>query len=302
MIFDKVAYNGEFDVAIYGLGYESRSTSAFKKYSLQSKKNIVVGYENNKSAIKYNENKIFFQNNNVDIYENDCESIIQTVKQIVEDSVKDINEPKVFLDITVMSRHRMANIIYNLLSDLCEQAKITICYNLSDFVEPPLGIQPVKEMGPIIEDLHGDLGNLSMPTSIVFGLGYEEHKALGVYNYYDADYSYAFIPENPYSNFEPRVRENNAPLLEVITDRNTFTYDITEPYATYVDLKSLILSLTDMSRVILVPLGPKIFAALSVILGKELYPKLPVWRVSSLHSELPVERISHQEVLFSLSL
>lgn len=302
MIFDKVAYNGEFDLAIYGLGYESRSVLAFKKYSLQSKRNIAIGYETNNNAINYKENKNFFEKNNIEIYENDCESIIKKVKDIVEECVKDINEPKVFIDITVMSRHRMANIIFNLLTYLCKSSKITICYNFSDFVEPPSGLQPVKEMGPIIEGLHGDLGDLSMPTSIVFGLGYEEHKALGVYNYYDADYSYAFVPQNPYSKFEPIVRENNAALLDVMTERNTFTYNITNPYATYIDLKSLVLSLTDISRVILVPLGPKIFAALAVILGKELYPKLPVWRVSSLHSEPPVERNSHNEVLFSLTI
>ncbi|MGD6737958.1 hypothetical protein ACP5PY_17240 [Photobacterium leiognathi subsp. mandapamensis] len=160
----------------------------------------------------------------------------------------------------------------------------------------------MKEMGPIIDELSGDLGNLSMPTSIVFGLGYEEHKALGVYNYYDADYSYAFIPNNPYTEFEPLVRKNNAPLLDVISERNTFVYDVTDPYSTYVNLKSLLLNLTDVSRTILVPLGPKIFAAIGVILGKELYPKLPVWRVSSLHTEKPVERTAQKDVIFSLTL
>ncbi|HIF9111802.1 hypothetical protein [Photobacterium damselae] len=302
MIFEKKVFIDEFDISIYGLGYESRSTAAFKKFASKSKKNIVIGYETNRNAVMYNENKQFFQDHNVELYENDCESIITIVQQIIKDSIQNISEPKVFLDITVMSRHRMANIIYNLLSDLCDKAKVTICYNLSYYVDPPEGIQPVKEMGPIIDELSGDLGSLSMPTSIVFGLGYEEHKALGVYNYYDADYSYAFIPKNPYSKFEPRVRENNAPLLEAISERNTFTYDVTDPYSTYVDLKSLVLSLTDVSRTILVPLGPKIFAALSVILGKELYPNLPVWRVSSLHSEVPVERLSNSEVLFSLTI
>ncbi|EGR0777310.1 hypothetical protein EW121_06765 [Vibrio cholerae] len=302
MIFDKIAYMDEFDVAIYGLGYESRSTSAFKKFHEQSRKNIVIGYETNRTAVKYNENKIYFQENNVLLYENDCESIIKTVREIVIESVKEIHEPKIFLDITVMSRHRMAYIIYNLLSDLSKNAKLTICYNLSYYVEPPCGIQPVKKLGPIIDELSGDLGSLSMPTSIVFGLGYEEHKALGVYNYYDSDFSYAFIPKNPYSDFEIKVRENNKPLLNSISEKNIFTYDVTNPYSTYVDLKSLVMSLSDVSRTILVPLGPKIFAALAVILGKELYPKLPIWRVSSLHSEEPVERASHKEVLFSVTL
>ncbi|MDA0126463.1 hypothetical protein OH458_00015 [Vibrio sp. MarTm2] len=301
MIFNKDAYSGDFDLAIYGLGYESRATSAFKNYHLSSKKNIVVGYETNRDMVKYTENKKYFSQFTVEIYENDCESIISTIKEEVLNLTKTVEKPRVFIDITVMSRHRMASIIYNMLSDLPAKSIITICYNLSYFVDAPEGIQPVKRLGPIIDQLSGDLGSLSMPTSVVFGLGYEEHKALGVYNYYDADYSYAFIPKNQFSDFESIVRDNNAPLLETIGSKNTFSYDVTNPYATYVDLKSLMVSLSDMSRAILVPLGPKIFAAIAVILGKELYPKLPVWRVSSLHSEEPVERTSHREVLFTIT-
>ncbi|NOJ12924.1 hypothetical protein [Vibrio splendidus] len=302
MKFNKEAYERKFDIAIYGLGYESRSTAAFKKFSIRAKKNIVIGYETNKEAVRYNENKTYFLDHEVLLFENDCTSIIKTVRDTVLELLKDVENPKIFLDITVMSRHRMASIIYNLLSDLKEKSLVTVCYNLSYFVEPPEGIQPVKKLGPIIDELCGDLGSLSMPTSVVFGLGYEEHKALGVYNYYDADYSYAFIPQNQFSDFESEVRKNNAPLLNAISEKNSFTYDVTNPYATYVDLKSLMISLTDVSRTILVPLGPKIFAAISVILGKELHPKLPIWRVSSLHSEEPVERTSHKEVLFSVTI
>lgn len=300
MIFSKNIYSDNFDLAIFGLGYESRSTAAYKKFATEAKTVIIVGYETNRNAVKYAENRLFYQENEVEIIENDCDSIINTVKERVIDLLKEIKSPKIFLDITVMSRHRMANIIYNLLTDLSKGSIITICYNLSYYIEPPCGLQPVKKLGPIIDELSGDLGSLSMPTSIVFGLGYEEHKALGVYNYYDADYSYAFIPKNQYSDFESKVKLNNTPLLNAISEHNTFYYDVTNPYATYIDLKSLIISLTDISRTILVPLGPKIFAAIAVILGFELYPKLPVLRVSSLHSEEPVERASHKEVLFSI--
>ncbi|PSU21416.1 hypothetical protein CTM97_20690 [Photobacterium phosphoreum] len=302
MIFDKVAYTDNFDLAIYGLGYESRSTSAYKNFGTKAKKNIILGYESNKNAIKYNENKNYFSETGSEIYEFDCETIILTIKKIVSELINKVSEPRIFLDITVMSRHRLAGIIFNLLSDLPEKSIITICYNSSYYVAPPEDIQPVKELGPIISELSGDLGNLSMPTSVVFGLGYEKNKALGVYNYYDADYSYAFIPKNIHSEFEDMVIKNNEPLLNNISEKNIFTYDVTNPYTTYIDLKSLILSLTEVSRIILVPLGPKIISAISVIIGKELYPKLPVWRVSSLHTETPMEKVSNKEILFSITI
>ncbi|MEI8668644.1 hypothetical protein P4S65_10300 [Pseudoalteromonas sp. B131b] len=301
MYFNKVAEVDNFNLAIFGLGYESRSITASERYASKSKLSIVLGYTSNRECLRYKENKAYYEDLSANIHELDNSKVVPLLKNIIVENYLDVEPISVLVDITVMCRSRLANVLYFLLNELKEGSSISICYNLSSFVAPPKGIQPVKKMGPIIDELSGSLGNLSLPTSLVFGLGYEENKALGVHNYYDAEHTFAFIPKNGLSDFETHVRTNNLVLLEGLNQESVFTYDVSKPYSTYVDLKSLLLSLSDFSRVVLIPLGPKILSAIAVILGYELFPELPVWRVSSLHSETPVERASQKEIIFSVT-
>ena len=201
-----------------------------------------------------------------------------------------------------MTRHRLALILNFLIKNLKSGTNITICYIASKYVCPPNGMQPVKKVGPLIEDLSGGLGNLSYSTSAIFGLGYEQSKALGIYNYLEPDNAFSFIPKSLNIEFEDDVKTNNSSLLNSIPSEQTFYYNVYSPYDIYVDLKSLVISLSETSRVIIVPLGPKILSAVSLIIGIELYPDISVWRVSSLHSEEPVDRIADREVLQTIVL
>lgn len=301
MIVEKSPFIDSFDLAIYGLGYESRSTASFDKYKDVVVKNIAIGYESNQECLKYQDNKLKYLEHDVDIYEGKCSAMFAKIKSIIlEINTKQVN---CLLDISVMSRHRLATILVMLLDTLPPESKITISYNSSTLVIPPLDIQPIQHIGPITDSLSGELGSLSEPTSLIFGLGYEKDKALGVYNYFDSSYTFLFIPKNKEYNFETYVLENNKQLIDGTPKSNIFYYDISQPYVTYVDLKSFILSISQSSRPVIVPLGPKILAAISVLIGYELESNLAVWRVSSEHKEAPVERPSaNKETLLTITI
>ncbi|MDB2330945.1 hypothetical protein N9V74_04455 [Alteromonas sp.] len=295
----KISKNDHFDLAIFGLGYESRSTFAFKKYSNVTERSIVFGYESNKDILYYQKNKETFSDS--EIIEVQCASITDYLKEKI-DRINHIDDAKVLIDITVMTRHRLALILNFLIKKLKSGTHITICYIASKYVCPPNKMQPVKKVGPLIEELSGGLGNLSYSTSAIFGLGYEQSKALGIYNYLEPDNSFAFIPKSLNAEFERDIKNNNLSLLNSIPSQQTFDYSVYRPYDVYVDLKSLAMVLSETSRVIIVPLGPKILSAISLIIGIELYPNISVWRVSSLHSEEPVDRVADKEILQTIIL
>jgi len=289
-----------FDLSIYGLGYESRSVTGYEKYKSRSSQNLVLGYQSNREILKYPQNKELFKD--ATIYEVECKELPATIEPIISSLNEKCDEPQVLLDITVMTRHRLATLLFCLIQTLKKKSQITICYNASKYVAPPEDLQPVREVGPLISQLSGNLGNLSSSTSVIFGLGYEQSKALGVYNYLDPDLAYAFIPESQNSQFESDVRMNNSSLIKNFPDKNIYSYNVYKPLDLYIDLKSLILSLKENSRVVIVPLGPKILSAISVIISMELSLDVPVWRVSSLHCELPVDRVSDKEILQTITL
>lgn len=298
----KEAIDNNFDLAIFGLGYESRSISAFKKYKAHSKSNVAVGYDTHTDCLYYQSNKTEFSGN--------CEVVLEEGNTKTFLKVQEFIESKVYetpitclIDITVMSRHRLATLICLLIDNLPQESTITVVYSLSSFVEPPQGVSPIRVVGEITEQLSGNLGNLSLPSSLVIGLGYEKDKALGVYNYLDSTYTFLFVPKSIEEKFEEEVIKNNESLFRSTPKGNIFYYDVAAPYSTYLDLKSLLLDISDFSRPLLMPLGPKILSALSVIIGRELQPELPVWRASSEYNEIPTERPSSgTEISFTIDL
>ena len=164
-------------------------------------------------------------------------------------------------------------------------------------MSPPNNCPPVKYIGPSIDNLAGVLGDLDMPTACVISLGYEENKALGAVNSIDPAEIWALIPESEEEEFEHKVVENNDSLLKGIPASRRIRVNIHDPLVLHRDLRSLLRGCMRSQRPILLPLGPKIFAAISVVLAYEFFPHLPVWRVSSYEKELPVDRAANGKII-----
>lgn len=298
----KDIYDTEFDIAICGLGFESRAISAYVTAQETIKKLIVLGYDENTSYFSYQSNKKRFEKDSNLIFEVGDNEILDSLNEALSEENFDVAK-NVLVDITVMSRHRLATILGRLIDTLSSGSKLTITYTLSTFIDPPNDATPVKKVCEIAEGFEGVLGDLSFPASVIIGLGYEKGKALGISNYLDSWKDYLFVPKSPISEFEKYVRENNTDLIESIPKEQIITYNVCSPYSTYLELKSLVLTLCDFSRPLLIPLGPKILSALCIILNKELNQSIPVWRVSSEYMEAPVDRPSSgHEIKFTLQL
>lgn len=291
-----------FDLGIFGLGYESRAISVFSQSNYKCAKNIVIGYSQHTRELSYQYNKEAYLTHSLEIIEGDDSKIIKEVINYFDENIKDA-PVNILLDITVMSRHRLSTIIVLLLDKLPKSSTLTIAYEVSKFVEAPTELSPIHKVGEITEALSGCLGDLSYPTSLIVGLGYEKGKAIGICNYIDAEYSFLFIPKGIDQRFEDAVIKHNHGLINSIPNDHIFYYNVCEPCKIYFELREIVLSIMEFSRPLLIPLGPKIFSAIATIIGKELYPTLPVWRVSSEHTEEPTERPSSGTIsLFTVTI
>ncbi len=283
-----------YDLAIFGLGFESRSIALLGSGGTGLARKIALGYSVNVDVINYAKNKDTFRKESCEIYEGDDQAVFGFFDEYLI-GLNCLSPINVLLDITVMTRHRLATLLCSLIRNLPKGSVISTIYSLSSFVEPPKDSTPIRTIGELAEDLIGDVGDLSLPACAIFGLGYEPSKALGVSNYLDSTVEFALIPTSPEERFEKLVIENNADFLSQIPSNNVFNYAVKRPYSTYVDLKSLLISLRKVSRPLLIPLGPKILSAIGAILGLEL--RIPVWRVSSDHEENPVERTASGDTI-----
>jgi len=291
----------DFDVAIFGLGFESRSVSALEHFRYKISSVKVLGYHKNTDQFSYQANREIFKQYTDDIIEVCDDELPDTLDKMLFDfSSKPVH---ILIDITVMSRHRLATTLCKCFEHLKKDSTVSIVYSLSNFIPPPDTVTPVRKVCEINNTLRGSLGDLGRPTSLVIGLGYEKGKALGISHYLDSWRDYLLVPTSPIKEFEDHVLANNHDLIVQTPKERVLSYYVDNPYRTYLDLRSLTLSLKGSSRPILVPLGPKILAAICVLIGLEFTPEIAVWRVSSEYEETPIDRsFSGHQYKFSFRL
>ena len=102
----------------------------------------------------------------------------------------------------------------------------------------------------------------------------------------------------PSPEFDRVVREANAAFLDEVGRRgHVVEYGVGQPYATLVELESLVSGLLQGARPMIVPLGPKPFALASILVAVALYPDVSVWCVSAESYEDPVDRVPTGDIV-----
>src|SRR5690606_5466712 len=106
----------------------------------------------------------FYLENNFNV----SELIDEEIEDFLDKNCNFLNKKiNVVIDITVMSRHRLATVIWHFLSILDKGSTITITYCLSKYLEPPSITPPVKEIGCIINSLSGMPSGIGTPTALI---------------------------------------------------------------------------------------------------------------------------------------
>jgi len=257
---------------------------------------VAIGYSYFQDAFDYQINKETFLCGGVVVRETDDQGLVPALRELLE--LEQLGaSPTILLDISVFSRHRLCRILWFLFGNLPAGGRIVINYSVAEFVGPPSSGYPVRQFGPVIEELNTLPGRPSLPISVIVGLGYEPEKALGAVGVLDPGTVFFLVPLGVDSRYEDSVRLSNQALLASYGTRSHLTYSIAKPYSTYIDLKGLVSRLRLESRVMILPLGPKVLSAISIVLAWEYFPDVSVWRVSSEEAEIPVNKKSSGAVV-----
>ncbi len=96
--------------------------------------------------------------------------------------------------------------------------------------------------------------------------------------------------------FLDAVIEVNQPLWDEISKEHQTFYKLSEPFNTFIKLESLLYSLKQQYRPILVPFGPKIFRIECLLAAVSHYPSVAVWRVSGGSAMDPIDSEASGEV------
>jgi hypothetical protein len=285
----------EYDLAIFALGYESRSTCFIDDISSLKNSSFAFGF-NHGHEKSFATNLQKFKEKDTCILESLADSDFETHLSRILNSVDDENIKKIFIDISCFTRFRIAAIVNNVfaISEMRSHPLIVdFVYALADFEKPHTGNQPNTVVGPAHPAFAGWSQGSYSSTATVLGLGYEQDQAMGVVEYLQAGEVWAFAPNSPVKEYKPEVSEANELLLSEIPFGHVIDYDVCAPAATIATLESVVRGLSSEHSVVLVPFGPKIFVLCSLVIAA-IRKDVAVWRVSQGTKINPQERFSSE--------
>jgi len=204
----------------------------------------------------------------------------------------------IFLDVSSMDRRTLSLVIYRLLHSLeLLSATIYFLYAPAKYREPTTEQLPVDYSGPMNSLLTSAPRDPRFPTILFLGVGYEVGLALGVVEMFEPARVLAFVPRGADKRFDHAVGRINAPLFMDQNYISDIPYNLLAPASTFIELKERVLSLRDSAKIIVVPLGPKIFASMGILLGYLFAPDITIWRISSVVDWLNAEREADGSIL-----
>lgn len=285
-----------FDIIICASGYESRATHFLSKLTpaqLTNAKRITFAFtdrhvharEQNDKILKENGFTFFLVNSSrIDAYTETYHTLFKTIIK------KKVN---VFLDYSCMTSVLYASMVkyFKDFSNQFDEVSIFFSYTQALYCEPQKSAS-IFYNGPI--PLFDPIQSTDKKIALIIGLGYEEDKALGLYEYFQNDNQdiYLFVTGKSSGEFYHKAVKNNNKLINIVDPENLLMYDLANIPHLLSTIDALVNYLINTDyRVVLAPIGPKVFT-LCTMLVNLLHREVTIYRLSDGDLGEPVDRIA----------
>ena len=273
----------ESDLFIGCVGYENRSLEAYKKNMASDfvGHSLIFDYCSG-DLLSYPENRSNELLNKAELIE-DFGNFIEAISEYLTE-----NEPvSVQLDVTSFDREKLAQILKNLFDHSSQVATVTICYFPMAFSPPSHSLEIVRSFGPVIPAFIGEASFSRDALALIIGAGYEYGRAVGAIDMLEPDRIYCMSPVGTDPRFEVEIERNNLEFSFLDEDELLQRYDLLRPETLFYDMRRIVEFENQERNVLILPMGPKIFAAVSIILALVLHPSIMVWRHSTATTNAP---------------
>ena len=211
----------------------------------------------------------------------------RTVKEELQ-SLEKRRRCRLAVDISSMSRSRIAAALVACCTEEWPKGcDLDIVYFPGSYASHKHPYEPLEYFGPAHRHISGWPDDPDLPLALLIGLGTEPGRADGVVELLEPDILATFIPIGPEEQYIEEVRKENRRVLEV--GGQPVMYDLQDPIAIYGSLLASATRLAGRARLVVLPLGPKVFFAISVIAALKVGPQVGVWKASAGRGVQPVD-------------
>ncbi|WP_417713722.1 hypothetical protein [Pseudophaeobacter arcticus] len=266
-----------FDFLVYSVGYERRSRYVASQFSKQANKILAFVFPDC-HELSFDENLKYAQEIGAFPFYEHLD--LRAVFSEADSELNTLKGKRILVDVSSMSRTVLSVLLSQLLDDdFFAGADIAFVYAVAKFSEPASFEYDFLDFAPIPE-FSGWTASPEKPMAMVLGLGYEADHAVGAVEYLDPSATFCFFPKGTDHRFVDAVKKSNEPLLDQIKPSRIINYSVLDPLHTFSLLSSIMHSLLETARFVLVPMGPKIFVALCLVCQRVHGDEVSVWRAS----------------------
>lgn len=272
-----------YDALLCSLGYETRSVTAACRVA-GSTPILAVGFTHRKDKV-YKRNRELLVERGASIEEPDDQRFSSRIADWL-----DHGPTRVAIDISSMNRTRIATVVDALRHTANDDLVIDFIYVPQRYEKGPPKVEKASALEPVAANFAGWYTDASRPLVVLFGLGYEPLRAAGAIDVLEPKLAVPFFPVGKDEKFMRDVEANNKRVFSLPTVDPTRRYEIADPFSLFAELDSLVSFYDEEgSRLVLLPLGPKIFALVCILVASTRHPVTPVWRVSPGQREDPID-------------
>jgi hypothetical protein len=269
-----------FQLFIYGLGFESRST---KIASLLQPDTKIF-------ALKMPEIRIHAYDRNVRFANTRGHAVISDFKDFIDSVLptwferRRSGHVKIGFDISSLNRLMLVEILIQ-LARLCREGdEIEVYYCPAAYEEPNWQFPQIEKLGPINPAFSCFNSDPTRPLCLVFGAGFEAGFSVGIISQLEPMLSYCLWGTGVDRRYDRAVRRANFDFQFTGFNTKTISYDIKDPKGAFSQIESIVYGLTRDYRIIIIPMGPKLFTFLAALIGMTYFGDVAVWRVQ--HSRI----------------
>lgn len=285
----------EYDAALVSLGYEKRARQIAERLVDVPDRTAIPFTD--RHELDYETNERWLRESEWTLPVVGEEKIVAFMSAWLGERARGREDPMTAaIDISSMSRVRIGAVIQALLSlpaDAC--AQVDLLYTPAKFPSAREGDDPqIFDVGPVSRYFAGWWTNLSAPLVAVIGVGYEREMAASAIDKLEPTDMIVFASTTAgIDRYAAEVTSANQALLEPGEDGpQVVRYDLADPSGCFSVLEATLARLERDCRVVMVPLGPKMFAACAM-LASALHPQSSqVIRVSAGEREKGLNRES----------
>jgi hypothetical protein len=272
----------KFDLFIYALGFETRATKlashcvAQKIIALKMPDLGIHSYRKNCEFASTRKHRV------VDNIDNFLESELPSYFRKAGD-----RSLVVGFDISSVNRIILFDVLIKLATVVRSGDQIGVYYCPAAFTEPDWQFPCIEKLGPITPGFSSFNADPSKPLCLMLGMGFEAGVSMGIISQLEPRLSYCFWGTGVSNDFDRAVRRANFDFDFTGFNTKVLSYDIKDPKGAFNMLDAVIYGLMKDYRIVVVPMGPKIFALLTALVGMTYFGDVAVWRVQHGRVDVP---------------